>query len=227
MTDPHRPRLVATHLPPDPQGLVLVLHGGASRRRITTVSPTQPSVLRMVPISRRIARVGRGRLAVLRLLNSHRGWDEEHSPVHDVAWALGRAREQFGPLPPVALVGHSLGGRAALLAAGAPEVRSVVALAAWLYPQERLPPLHARHILFVHGSRDRVAQRGSAERAARSLADSSQVGFVTVRGASHAMVRRHPIVDGAAADWVATTVLGDRVGGPVARVLSGEPWVEA
>ena len=37
---------------------MLVLHGGASRRAGMMVSPTQLSVLRMIPIARRIARAG-------------------------------------------------------------------------------------------------------------------------------------------------------------------------
>ena len=41
--------------------------------------------------------------------------------------------EQVGDVP-VALVGHSLGGRAALLATGDERVRAVVGLATWLAP---------------------------------------------------------------------------------------------
>src|SRR4051812_42709123 len=100
------------------------------------VSPTQLSVLRMIPIARRIARAGRGRLAVFRLLNSHRGWDATHTPVHDARWALDRVAEELGAHLPTCLVGHSLGGRAALLAAARPDVRSVVALAPWVYPTD-------------------------------------------------------------------------------------------
>src|ERR1700684_4577646 len=61
------PRLIEVSTPPAPAGAVLVLHGGASRRRSMRVSPAQLSVLRMVPIASRIARAGRDRLAVFRL----------------------------------------------------------------------------------------------------------------------------------------------------------------
>src|SRR5689334_24858422 len=111
------PKLIEVRVPREPEGVVLVLHGGASRRDRMRVSPTQLSVLRMVPIARRIARAGRGRLAVFRLLNSTRGWDTRHTPVDDARWALEQVRDRLGDLP-VGLVGHSLGGRAALLAAG-------------------------------------------------------------------------------------------------------------
>ena len=45
-------RLVEVALPREPRGAVVVLHGGAARRDRTAVSPTQLSVLRMVPIAR-------------------------------------------------------------------------------------------------------------------------------------------------------------------------------
>src|SRR3954464_1122045 len=92
-------RLISTRAPRSPEGLVLVLHGGASRRDHPAVSPTQLSVLRMVPIARRIARAGRGRLAVVRLLNSVRGWDTRHTPVEDVRWALEQLHAEYGGLP--------------------------------------------------------------------------------------------------------------------------------
>jgi pimeloyl-ACP methyl ester carboxylesterase len=190
------------------------------------VSPTQLSVLRMVPIAGRLAHAGRGRLAVFRLLNSARGWDSHTTPVHDVRWALGQVRDRYGLTVAVALVGHSLGARAALLAAGDDQVRSVVALAAWLHPQEALPAAPGRDLLFVHGDHDRIARPSHARAAARRLSAAAQVGFVTVRDGKHAMLRRHHVFDGLAADWVRATLLGDAVGGPVGRLRSGEQLLD-
>ena len=119
------------------------------------VSPTQLSVLRMVPVARRLAQVGRQRVAVFLLLNSTRGWDTRHTPVDDVDWALGQVARQYADLP-VGLVGHSLGGRAALLAGDHPSVRSVVALNAFVFPSDA-PHLQGRRVLFLHGSADRIA----------------------------------------------------------------------
>lgn len=82
------PRLIETARPRDPEGIVLVLHGGASRRGSPMVSPAQLSVLRMVPIARRIARAGRGRLAVYRLTRSAavpRSWPA--TPRRCAAWS--------------------------------------------------------------------------------------------------------------------------------------------
>ena len=53
-------RLIDATAPSAPRGIVLVLHGGASRRESVAVSPTQLSVVRMIPIASRIARTGRG-----------------------------------------------------------------------------------------------------------------------------------------------------------------------
>src|SRR4051812_22382958 len=99
-------RLIATREPKQADAAVVVLHGGASRGEQMMVSPTQLSVLRMVPIAKRVARAGRGRLATYRLLNSYRGWDTHHTPVSDARWALEQVQERYGDVP-VCLVGHS------------------------------------------------------------------------------------------------------------------------
>ena len=218
-------RLIDTRVPKSPDAVVLVLHGGASRRQAggssetMTVSPTQLSVLRMVPIANRIARDGRGRLAVFRLLNSVRGWDTSHTPVDDARWALEQLRGRFGELP-IALVGHSLGGRAALLAASQPDVRTVGALAPWVYPTDVVPGLTGRRILIVHGSADRIASPERSAAVARTLEKSTAVSYVTVRGGKHAMLRRRGLFDGLAADFVTGTLLSQvhsGVAGPGAR----------
>ncbi|GAA4728746.1 hypothetical protein GCM10025782_29440 [Pedococcus ginsenosidimutans] len=221
-----RPRLVTTTAPASPDGAVLLLHGGAARRGTMRVSPTQLSVLRMVPIAARVALAARGRLVVQRLLNSRRGWDAHHTPVRDVEWALAQLADRYGADLPVCLVGHSLGGRAALLAGRAPAVRSVVALAPWLYPREEQVGLRDKQVLFVHGDGDRVASPSRSAGLARDLERTADVGYVTVCGGSHAMLRRHSVFDGAAADYTTATLLGTEVGGPVARVLSGDRWFE-
>ena len=221
-----RARLVDTRVPDRPAGVALVLHGGASRQGQMPVSPTQLSVLRMVPIAARLAQAGRGRLAVFRLLNSTRGWDAAHTPVDDVVWALDRLRERLGPLP-TSLVGHSLGGRAALLAAGEDDVRSAVALAPWVYPSDgdvRLPP--GRRLLLVHGDQDRVASPDRSAEVARRLSSKADVGYVRVAGGKHAMLRHGGTFDRIAADFVTATLLGDDPRPPVSQVLAGERLVE-
>lgn len=199
------PRLIDVRTPRDPEAAVLVLHGGADRPDMPGVSPTQLSVLRMIPTAKAVASAGRGRLAVLRLLNTRRGWDTRHTPVDDVRWALGQVRERYGALP-VGLVGHSLGGRAALLAGDLEPVRSVVALNPWVYPDDGAP-LPGRRVLVVHGTADRIAGIGRAERVVERLRrGGTEVELVRVEGGKHAMLRHGREFDGRAARFTAAAL---------------------
>lgn len=193
-------RLVDVRTPSDAVGVVVVLHGGGSRASQVAVSPTQLSVLRMVPVARRLARAGRGRLAVVRLLNSYRGWDASHTPLEDAAWAIEEVRRRW-PSRPVGLVGHSLGGRAALLAADHEAVTTVVALNPWVYPDDGVP-LPGRSVLVVHGDQDRVASLDRARRVANRLSRSADVELRVVEGGKHAMLKHGGEFERAAADFV-------------------------
>jgi predicted esterase len=218
-------RLIATRLPDDPAGVVLVLHGGGSRRHRMMVSPAQLSVLRMVPIARRAARAGQGRLAVYRLLNSVRGWDTRHTPLRDAAWALDEIAARHGRRLPTCLIGHSLGGRAALLSVDAPEVRGAVALAPWVLPGDLPAEPAGRRILIVHGSRDRIASPNRSAALADALRRRTEVTYVLVEGGRHAMLRRRNLFDGLAADFAASVLLGTPAQGALARVLDDGPFV--
>jgi alpha-beta hydrolase superfamily lysophospholipase len=202
-------RLIDVAIPAEPEGIVLLLHGGGSRGAPVRVSPTQLSVLRMIPIAQRVARAGRGRLAVLRLLNTWRGWDSSHTPVSDLAWALGQLEDRFGPGLPVCLIGHSLGGRAALLAAGDPRVRGVVALAPWVYPDDapRGPDVAGTPVLIIHGEEDRVASMARSRALADRLEQRTDVSFVSVPGGKHAMLTHRDAFDGRAGDAAASMLL--------------------
>lgn len=220
-----QPRLIDVAVPERPDGVVLVLHGGARRGERMMVSPTQLSVLRMVPIARDLARTGAGRLAVYRLLNSARGWDTKHTPVQDARWALARITEQLGGPLPACLVGHSLGGRAALLTSARPEVRGTVALAPWVYPTDVPAGLNGQRILIIHGSRDRVASPERSAALARRLSEQANVAYVTVEGAAHAMLARHRVFSSLTAHFVAQTLLGVDGDPTLSRIESGERWI--
>jgi pimeloyl-ACP methyl ester carboxylesterase len=213
------PRLIPVRTPRHPRGVAVVLHGGGARAEAMPVSPTQPSVLRMVPVARRIARTGD--LAVFRLLNSRRGWGHDDTPLADVRWALVQLRERYDVLPTL-LVGHSLGGRAALLASPEPGVVGAVALNAYLLPGDEAIDPAGRRLLFVHGTEDRVASLQKAQAAATRLARRTEVGFITVTGGKHAMLSHGRTFNGAAADFAAGVLRGDRVSGAVGRILAGE-----
>ncbi|ROR90653.1 alpha/beta fold hydrolase [Nocardioides aurantiacus] len=219
-----QPRLVPVREPRHPDGVVLVLHGGAARRDRAEVSPTQLSVLRMVPVARRIARVGRvggGRgLAVFRVLNSTRGWDTGHTPVDDALWALDEVARRLGALP-TCLVGHSLGGRAALLAGSAAPVVGVAALNAWIAPADHAT-LAGRRVLMVHGTADRVADPRRARRLGQEVAGTAaSFGWLDVQDGKHAMLRRGSVFERAAADFATATLLDRAVGEPVSELLEG------
>ncbi len=191
------------------------------------VSPTQLSVLRMIPIAKRLAKADHRRLAVYRLLNSTRGWDTSHTPVDDVHWAIEQLRDGFGSGLPVGLVGHSLGGRAAILAGDHPEVRSVVALNPWVYPADGQTDLTGRRVLIVHGTDDRIASPANATAAARGLERTADVSLVRVEGGKHAMLRRHRDFDRLAADFTASALLEDRTPrGVVALAFAGESLID-
>jgi alpha-beta hydrolase superfamily lysophospholipase len=200
------PRLVPVSTPDAPHGVVVVLHGGASRGEQVAVSPAQLSVLRMVPLARRIARAGRSRLAVHRLLNTHRGWDTGATPVMDARWAIEQVRDRHGDLP-VALVGHSLGGRAALLAGDDPHVCCVVALNPWVLPTDRVD-LRGRQVLVLHGTDDRIASPARSADLVRRMQPGTHVEHVSIDGGRHAMLRHGRAFESRATDFVVSTLLG-------------------
>jgi dienelactone hydrolase len=144
--------------------------------------------------------------------------------VEDVRWALRELGERHGGLPRTCLVGHSLGGRAALLAGDQPEVTSVVALNPWVHTTDRVD-LAGRPALIVHGTDDRVADPRRSEAMARELARRGPVGYLRVTGGRHAMLRHRSVFEGAAADFATATLLGTGVTGPVAELLDGEAVV--
>jgi alpha-beta hydrolase superfamily lysophospholipase len=196
------PRLIATKVPTEPTAAVLVLHGGAGRGT-APVSPTQLSVLRMVPIAARIAAAGRGRFAVYRLLNAVRGFGAD--PLSNVRWALDEMAARH-PESPVGLVGHSLGGSVALAAGRSPAsspVRVVVALAPWLGGTESVDQLRDTPTLIVHGADDRVTSCAASERFAhRARERGAPVSFVRVERGEHTMLRRMSAFDTVAARYV-------------------------
>ena len=168
---------------------MLVAHGG-SARGLGPDSLLRPPALRMAPFAIALRRAGRDRgLAVALLRYRHRGYNDG-DPVADVEWALGRV----GPVAagvPVCLLGHSMGARACLRAAGHPRVNAVAALAPWLPPEEPVDQLAGRRVLLAHGTADRVTDPWlTAAYAWRAEPVASAVELVEISGSGHAMLRR-------------------------------------
>jgi pimeloyl-ACP methyl ester carboxylesterase len=171
--------------------VALVLPGGKADS-FAPADLRQLAGLRMIPVARALARAGRRRgLAVWLVRYRVRGWNgEQMSPVYDTQWALEEVRRRHGDVP-VVLVGHSMGGRTAIRAAGDPAIRAVVGLAPWLPDDEPVEQLRDRALLIAHGNTDVVTSpRASRRYARRAEAVATRVGFVTVKGDMHGMLFR-------------------------------------
>lgn len=196
-------------------GAVLVLHGGRPEGHDAADGLRLP-FLRMVPFARAIAAAGARRGVDVGLLRyRYRGWNApDLDPVQDARWALRDVRARLGDVP-VVLVGHSMGGRAALRVGGDDGVVGVAGLAPWLERGEPFAQLAGQTVLIAHGDRERMTDpRASLRFAQRVATVSDRVARFDVLGDGHAMLRR-------ASAW------HDLVTGFALGALGLEPFTEA
>ncbi len=105
------------------------------------------------------------------------------------------------------LVGHSMGGRAALRAAGHPTVRGVVALAPWLPGTEPVEQLAGRDLAVLHGTRDlTTSPRASAGFVERAAPLTRRTACVQVPWSGHGMLARASLWHRLTAAFVAAVV---------------------
>jgi pimeloyl-ACP methyl ester carboxylesterase len=204
-------RLVAHDLrgtmPASPEGVVLVLHGGGEKG-FGPMPWWEGPVLRMKPFAMAIERRARGRLAVVRLKNRYFGWNgTEQTPLTDGRWALDQVRARYPDLP-VAMVGHSMGGRVITHLAGEPGVTTIVGLAPWVVEGDPRLGRPGLDVLFMHGAKDTTTD----PRRTRALADTlrGQGADVTLRiveGEGHAMLRHARIWHSEVAEFVTASLL--------------------
>ncbi|MQS15803.1 alpha/beta fold hydrolase [Streptomyces kaniharaensis] len=196
--------------PERPGAAVLVLHGG-EERNLSRPGLLNLPLLRMHGFLRALRTDTAGAdVAIGTVRYRHRGWNDERADAaRDALAALDDLAEELGPVPTV-LVGHSMGGRAALAAGGHPNVTGLVALAPWCPREEPCEHLADRDVLMLHGDRDKVTPPADTRAfAARSRAAGARVCGYTVTGSGHAMLQRIP-------DWhratarLATALLGLR-----------------
>lgn len=182
-------------------GVVVVAHGGRSVSAELTMA-SQPAVIRMIPVARAIRQALRGSGAVVcRPRFMLRGWNgDQASPVHDFSRILNEVGDRFGPVP-IVLVGHSMGARAALRAAGHPAVLAVAGLAPWLPPGEPVEQLAGRRILLAHGNADRVTRPADTWAFAERAGSVTDVTAIEIRTGEHAMLRRARLWHGIAAEF--------------------------
>ena len=194
--------------------VVLVMHGGAVDG-FEVNHPWSHNVARLVPFARALRKVP-GPVAVARLRFRVRGWNgTESMPLVDARWALRQIREAY-PGRPIALVGHSMGGRVAMHLGDEDGVRLVLALAPWIEPDDPWPGAGRRTVV-IHGDRDIVCGLSrSRERVEKMQAEGLDATLVRVARSDHAMLVRAPL-------W--TALVTETVAATFARELggSGEP----
>ncbi|MEV6613055.1 alpha/beta fold hydrolase [Streptomyces sp. NPDC051051] len=199
--------LLTRRVPRAARAAVLFLHGGRSDSRDPS-RPWHPAAVRMRPVVRAVAAAVPDDVFLGAVRYRVRGWNQEAAdPLRDARRALAELTRLVGDVP-VVLVGHSMGGRAALRAASAPRVRSVVALAPWCPAGEPVAHLRDKGIVVVHGDRDRVTDpRASATYVRRASRAGARARFLPVAGGDHAMLRHsgtwHRTTGSAVADLLA------------------------
>jgi dienelactone hydrolase len=172
------------------RAVAVFCHGGTA----TSVEPPRDYALSLVRMRafEQFVRHSAGSRGVGTYLVRYRvaGWNGAAADAHaDVAWTIEQIRAEHGAEVPIVLVGHSMGGRAALRAGGDPQVAAVCALAPWTPPGEPVAHLRGRTVTILHGRGDRwVPAKLSADFALRARESGVRVARFTAPG-GHSMLR--------------------------------------
>ncbi|QHZ00241.1 Alpha/beta hydrolase family protein [Streptomyces sp. S4.7] len=188
---PLPPALVLDRSAARPRTAVLLLHGGRSEG-MEPPPRMNLAAVRMLPFTRAVLRATEGHdVLVGRVRYRHRGWNGTRADAAvDALRALDELEQLAGPVR-VVLVGHSMGGRAALTVAGHDLVRGVVGLAPWCPSGDPVGQLMDRQVVLVHGDRDRTTDPlGSRDLVRRARAAGADACVVQMTGGDHAMLRR-------------------------------------
>jgi dienelactone hydrolase len=176
--------------PGEVRGVALFCHGGTA----TSVAPPKERALSLVRMRAfeqfiRISAADRG-ISTALLRYRLAGWNGAAADAYnDVRWAIEQLRAEHGPEVPIVLVGHSMGGRAALRAGGDRQVAAVCALAPWTPPGEPVEHLRDTTVTILHGRGDRwVPARLSADFGRRAADAGAHVARFTAPG-GHSMLR--------------------------------------
>jgi alpha-beta hydrolase superfamily lysophospholipase len=156
----------------------------------------------MIPVAAAIRQALRGSGAVVERPRFRvRGWNgAQASPVGDLNDVLDAIAAEFGSVP-VVLVGHSMGARAAVRAAGHPAVSAVAGLAPWLPPGEPAGQLAGRRVLLAHGTADSITSPAETWAFLEQARAVTEVAAVEVRDGDHPMLRRARLWHAIAAEF--------------------------
>ncbi|MFE3827559.1 alpha/beta hydrolase [Streptomyces sp. NPDC059092] len=209
-------------------GVILVLPSGEP------VSAKGASLLahaRMLPLARSLASAGTAEGLVAHVVRyARRGWNgtEAHLAA-DARWAAEEVVRRYGDVP-VCLVGHGMGGRAALRAADHAAVNSVLAMAPWLPEDDRaaepepVRQLVGRRVMIMHGTTDaRTDPELSYRLAERAKKTSRDICRFEVHSDGHALRQHHAEVLALASDFVLGSLLPRAYSRPVADALAAPP----
>ncbi len=189
-SDPaHRP-LVVHRSPAAPRSAVLFLHGGQADGTRPPPLLNLPA-LRMRPFQRAVARAAAGEVPLLASVRYRcRGWNGAAADAaRDARWAI-EALVADHPGLRIVLVGHSMGGRAALHAGGHPAVHGIVALAPWCPPEDPVDHLRGKPLALLHDVHDRVTDyQGSRAYGERARLAGADVQFLTMPRGRHTMLQ--------------------------------------
>ncbi|WP_425586334.1 alpha/beta fold hydrolase [Streptomyces sannanensis] len=208
--------------------MVLVLPDGEP---VSTRRPSPFAYTELIPLARTLARAGAADGLVAHLVRYRcRGWNGTDAQLAaDAAWAVDEAVRRYGDVP-VCLVGHGMGGRAALRAAAHPAVNSVLAMAPWLPEDdmaaepEPVRQLAGRRVLIVHGTNDaRTDPELSFRLAERVKKANRDICRFEVHTDGHALRQHRAEVLALAADFVTCSLFARSYARPVADALAAPP----
>jgi pimeloyl-ACP methyl ester carboxylesterase len=185
----------------------------------------------MMPLARSLAAAGTAEGLVVHVVHyGRRGWNgtEAHLAA-DAGWAAEEVLRRYGDVP-VCLVGHGMGGRAGLRAAGHSAVNSVLAMAPWLPEDDRaaepepVQQLAGRRVLIMHGTNDaRTDPELSFRLAERAKKTSGDICRFEVHSDGHALRQHHAEVLALASDFVLGSLLSRAYSRPVSDALAAPP----
>ena len=185
-----------------PQLGVLVLPGGTDFS-YKPFSPMQSSALRMYPFTWTLQARFRDAVDVTQVRYRVYGWNGgQASPMWYARAALDRMARKH-PGIPIAVIGHSMGGRVAAQLGADRRVLGVLGLAPWWQFADWREIHGGARVLALHGSADRTTY---PQRTAKGIGELRERGmnanYVEVPGGGHAMLDHIGTWQGSALSFV-------------------------